>query len=88
MIIFIKSMTRRSFTKIPHEGLEALGDLGVAINGTGYKKANSMKSQQQKRDRGLSIERGRCYLQELIRCLVKPFVISAGDVDSDILKKT
>ena len=49
-------MTRRSSTKIPHEGLEALGDLGVAINGTGYKKAKSLKSQQQKRDRGLSIE--------------------------------
>ena len=26
---------------------------------------------------------GRCYLQELIRCLLKPFVISASDVDWD-----
>ena len=49
-------MTGRSFTKIPHEGLEALEDLGVAVNGTGYKKAKSLKSQQQKRERGLSIE--------------------------------
>ena len=27
-----------------------LGDLRVAKNGTGYKKAKSLKSQQQKRD--------------------------------------
>ena len=56
-------------------------------NGTGYKKAKSLKTQQQKRDRGLSIESawtGRYYLHELIPCLVKPFVISASDVDSDI----
>ena len=26
---------------------------------------------------------GRCYLQELILCLLKPFVISASDVDWD-----
>ena len=69
----------------------ALGDLGVAVNGTGFKKAKSMKSQQQKRDRGLSFESawtGRCYLQELISCLLKHLVISASDVDSDIPIKT
>ena len=50
-------MTRRSYAKIPHEVLKPLETLiGVAINGTRYKKAKSVKSQQQKRDRGLSFE--------------------------------
>ena len=69
-----------------------LGDLRVAKNGTGYKKAKSLKSQQQNVIlRGLSIESawiGRCYLQELIRCLVKHFVVSASDVVSHIPIKT
>ena len=55
-----------------------LGDLRVAKNGTGYKKAKSLKSLQQ----------SRCYLQELIRCLVKHFVVSASDVVSHIPIKT
>ena len=45
-------MTRRSFAKIAHEVLETLG----AVNGTGYNKAKSLKSQQQRRDRDLSVE--------------------------------
>ena len=69
---------------------KALGDSGVAINGMGYKKAKSLKSQLQKRGGGLFVEgtwTGRCYLQELVRCLLKPFVISASDVDWDVPEK-
>ena len=54
-------------------------------------REKSMKSQQQKRHRSLSFESagtGRCYLQELISCLLKHLVIGASDVDSDIPTKT
>ena len=48
------------------------------------------KLQQQKQDGGLSVEGtwiGRSNFQELIRCLLKPFVISASDVDWNVPAK-
>ena len=44
-------MTRRNFAKRPREVLEALG----AVNGTGYNKAKSLKSQQRRCDSSLVI---------------------------------
>ena len=55
--------------------------------GRDTKKAKSRKSQQQKCERGLSVESawtGKYYPQKLFRCFLKPFVVSASDVDSDI----